>query len=122
MTCDTATEINVGGPVEVNIPDARRGSPWRITMTFSDDLDLSGLASASLTLKPAAGGASTVIVGDITQKAVGVVSFFAAKAATLAVAAGVYYWETEFTTATGQPLDGWAPMAGTWRVTERVTA
>ena len=56
MACESVSvEVNVGGPAPLDVVGARRGSRWFLPLAFSDDLSLSALTAAKITLTPVSG-------------------------------------------------------------------
>ena len=123
--------IDIGGPADVDITNARRGSAWvlpcGLAFTEDDGVDATTITRAVLALKPRSGdseAAALELTGEIGDGATPLAvafTFRAGKDDTLEVSPGLYRWDFEFE-ADGEdnPLDGWAPAGGTWRVVDRV--
>ena len=122
--------VDIGGPADVNIVNARRGSPWVLPCTLefdeSDGVDANTVTAAALALKSKRGDSEApaiTMIADITHvsELVVVLTFRATKDETLGVSPDLYQWDFELTAeGDDNPLDAWAPAGGTWRVTDRI--
>lgn len=114
MTCATV-EVNVGGPTDLNVVGAVIGAPWRLPMTFSDDVDLSEVTDATISIVGGTEEGNLTIAGDLTNKADGVILFELAGDDTSGADAGAHPWKLRLT---GGPNDGWVPLRGLWAIEE----
>lgn len=121
--------VDIGGPAQLDVKNARRGSRWYLPMTLTfvtaDGLDANDITGATLWLKKSnsddTADAVLAVTGTVTvASALSVlIEFEVAADDTPAIDAGAYAWDWELA-STDERLDGWAPCSGSWRVVQRI--
>lgn len=124
----TRVALDIGGPAQLDIVNARRGSRWYIpaTLTFTeeDGIVAADITAATLALKreaeddvdPVLSVEATVTV---ISEFVVLLEFEVPADETPDIDAGLYKWEFELESG-NELADGWAPTAGNWRAVGRV--